>query len=80
MYYVALCAADESHLAAPETDLWLFDDADETVYSHYHGEIRRNMKAGGLLADRDREIAELRTQLAQSRQAKPFWRRWLGKG
>jgi SAM-dependent methyltransferase len=80
MYYIAMCAAEESYLPAVEADLWLFDDTDESVYTHYHGEIRRNMKAGGLLAERDLEIEELRRQLAKSGQPLPFWRRWFGKG
>jgi ubiquinone/menaquinone biosynthesis C-methylase UbiE len=80
MYFIALCAADETHLPVMETDLWLFDDADESVYTHYHGEIRRNMKAGGLLLERDREIDDLRLQLAKRGEQVPFWRRWFGKG
>lgn len=75
MYFIALCAAEERLLPELGADLWLFDDADESVYSHYHGEIRRNMAAGGIIAERDREIERLRQ--AQSAH-RPWWRRLLG--
>lgn len=73
MYFIALCAGDEALLPEMDTDLWLFDDADESVYAHYHGEIRRNMAAGGIIADRDREIERLKTAPVTS-----WWRRLLG--
>jgi len=78
MYYLALCAASDAHLPAPDADLWLFDDAEESVYRHYHGEIRRNMAAGGLLQERDREIERLRAELEAARARRPWWRRWFG--
>lgn len=64
MYFIALCAAEADLLADTGADLWLFDDTDESVYTHYHGEIRRNMAAGGIIADRDREIARLQAALS----------------
>ncbi len=66
-YLLALCAGDAEQLPAPSADLWLFDDADESVYGHYHGEIRRNMAAGGLLAERDVEIERLKAALDEAR-------------
>ncbi len=63
MYFIGLCAAEAALLPDPAADLWLFDDASESVYEHYQGEIRRNMAAGGIIADRDREIERLRAEL-----------------
>ena len=62
-YLLALCAGQAEQLPTPSADLWLFDDADESVYGHYHGEIRRNMAAGGILAERDAEIQRLKAAL-----------------
>jgi hypothetical protein len=50
------------------------------VYAHYHHEIRKNMAAGEILAQRERDLAErerrhegelaaLRAELAQARAA-----------
>ena len=79
LYWIALCAAAEEDLPPADPGLWLFDDATESVYAHYEGEIRRNMAAGGLLAEREREIARLEQALDEARRA-PFWRRWFGGG
>lgn len=88
MYFLALCAASEADLPAVAPALSLFDDAEETVYAHYHHEIRKNMAAGGIVAERDREIANLRAELERQRTeleqqragaAQPWWRRWLGR-
>lgn len=75
MYFIALCAADKTLLPELESGLWLFDDPDESVYTHYHGEIRRNMAAGGIIQERDREIERLREALALERQPGS----WLGR-
>lgn len=64
VYFLALCAAEEHYLPAAPCELSLFDDAGESVYRHYHHEIRKNMAAGAVLQERDREIAELRARLA----------------
>lgn len=77
MYYLALCAADESFLPDSKGRLWLFDDKEESVYQHYHGEIRRNMSAGGRIADLEKEIRELRDQTAQLKPT--WWQRLFGK-
>ena len=77
MYLIAVCAAREDCLPQVGSDLWLFDDAAESVYRHYHHEIRKNMAAGGVLAERDREIEALREKLAA--KTRPWWRRpWRG--
>ena len=79
VYFIALCAAGEADLPEPGAGLSLFDDAGETVYAHYHHEIRKNMAAGEILAERERDLAErerqhereleaLRVELAQARQ------------
>jgi SAM-dependent methyltransferase len=82
-YLLALCAAEKEQLPAPAADLWLFDDREESVYEHYHGEIRRNMAAGGIVAERDAEIERLKTALdaarARARTVRPWWQRLLGR-
>lgn len=80
MYFIALCAAEQAIL--PETDghLWLFDDDEESVYQHYHEEVRRHIAAGGIIAELQQEIAELKDQLADSKPVKQsWWRRLAGK-
>lgn len=77
MYYLALCAADESFLPDSKGRLWLFDDKEETVYQHYHGEIRRNMSAGGRIAELEKEIRELSQKLPK--QNPTWWQRLFGK-
>lgn len=71
VYFVALCATEQSALPSRQGTLWLLDDATESVYQHYRGEIRRNMAAGGIIAERDREIEELQ------RKARKSWLRRL---
>jgi ubiquinone/menaquinone biosynthesis C-methylase UbiE len=78
VYLIALCAADEAALPSPDEGLSLFDDAPESVYAHYYHEIRKNMAAGELLADLEREIAELRAG-AEAGAGRPWWRRLLGR-
>lgn len=93
MYYLALCARSEQALPELPARLWLFDDAEESVYRHYQGEIRRNMQAGAILAERDREIAELKSRLGELKDNGPasdtkhppagpssWLRRLLGRG
>lgn len=83
VYFLALCAADDSALPAVSAGLSLFDDAPESVYAHYHHEIRKNMAAGGLLAERDAEISALRRALDEARsgaaEPQPWWRRLRGR-
>ena len=95
MYFIALCGADEDALPDAGADLQLFDDATESVYDHYHGEIRRNMAAGGIIAQRDAEIQRLQIELASMTKTLadtsaahaasvgkklPWWRRLFGRG
>jgi SAM-dependent methyltransferase len=79
MYYIAICAASEACLPDLHQGLWLFDDAEESVYEHYHHEIRKNMSAGELLASMERQLEELRATVDDSssgpRQSGRWWRR-----
>lgn len=79
-YFIALCATDAMHLPDLDGRLWLFDDLEESVYQHYHGEVRRNMAAGGIIAGLEKKIAELTAGTDSSAVAKPaWWRRLLHK-
>jgi len=79
MYFIALCAADPACLPEVDGRLWLFDDDEESVYRHYHDEIRRHIAAGGIIARLEKEIADLREQAERlGTQDKPWWRRLLG--
>lgn len=78
VYFIAACAADEASLPVADAGVSLFDDAAESVYAHYYHEIRKNMAAGGLLADRDRELESLRAELVRLGRRAPWWRRLLG--
>jgi len=73
LYLLALCAADTSCLPAMDEALWLFDDAEASVYQHYQHEIRKNMSAGKYIAERDQEILDLKAALAE--KSVPWWRR-----
>lgn len=81
MYFVVLCAETEGALPSVRSGSWLFDDEDESVYSHYHHEIRKNMEAGAVLESMQAELDHLRSQLneqtALAQRAKPWWRRWF---
>jgi SAM-dependent methyltransferase len=74
VYLIALCAGSVDCLPALDRGLCLFDDASDSVYAHYHHEIRKNMAAGGILAEYEQEIAQLRAAQAARR---PWWRRWF---
>jgi len=80
VYFIALCALEEVHLPVRDDRLWLFDDEEETVYQHYHGEIRRNMSAGGIIAGLEKEIGVLKSQLESTEPRRvSWWQRLLGK-
>ena len=76
---IALCAAEERYLPAVENGLQLFDDATESVYEHYYHEIRRNMAAGVLLEEKDREIESLKRALENEQPRPGWWSRLLGR-
>jgi len=79
VYLIAVCAAEERFLPVIEHGLQLFDDATETVYEHYYHEIRKNMSAGALLEEKDREIEALREALENGRSRPGWWSRLLGR-
>lgn len=81
MYLLAICAADECAMPPLNDSMWLFDDNQESVYQHYQHEIRKNMQTGGILADRDRELQQLRDELQKVRVQpahQPSWLERLG--
>lgn len=80
VYLLALCAARQDTLPSMDIGLSLFDDAAQSVYQHYYHEIRKNMAAGGILLERDRELEALRRALEQATRKAPWWRRLLGRG
>lgn len=88
LYFIAVCSkhplADASLPA-----LSLFGDREESVYRHYNGEVRRNMAAGGRIAELEAELESARRERDQARAAhvertqqrtamRPWWRRWFG--
>jgi len=77
MYLLAFCATREDALPALENTVWLFDDAQESVYQHYQHEIRKNMTAGAILEERDRALSEALAALAASKAQTPPRRSWL---
>jgi hypothetical protein len=79
VYLIAACAADESCLPSHEPGLSLFDDAAESVYEHYNEEISRHIAAGKLLAEQEKELADLRSRLNDRSSGPGWWSRWFGK-
>lgn len=78
MYFIALCAANKDFLPDMDGKLWLFDDQEESVYQHYHGEIKRNMAAGGIIAGLEQEIKSLKSAVGQSApKRRRWWQRFL---
>jgi len=75
VYFIALCAGRADCLPDLKQDLWLFDDSGQSVYRHYLGEIRKNMAAGGIIAERDREIEDLKRQVGDALDSLPWYRR-----
>ena len=62
VYYIAVAAAEGADL--PELPgLSAFSDRAESVYAHYDEEVRKHIRAGHLLAERDAEIERLRCEL-----------------
>jgi SAM-dependent methyltransferase len=79
VYLLAVCALDDTSLPRVESALSLFDDSVESVYEHYYQEIRKHIAAGELLLARDKELAELKNELALRQPGTSWWRRWFGK-
>ncbi len=73
MYYVAVCSNQPLPSSLPSVSM--FGDREESVYSHYNGEVRKNMSAGARIAELEAEVERLRgssPNLTSSR-----WLRWL---
>jgi len=66
LYFIAIAAAQDAALPEPP-GLSLFDDRAESVYRHYNDEVRKHIRAGHLLAERDAEIEQLKASLADRR-------------
>jgi len=64
VYFLAVAGSTTESL--PEIcPISLYGDRKESVYEHYNDEIRKHIRAGQLLAERDAEIAELKARLEQ---------------
>ena len=90
LYFIAVCSKRELPLSLP--GLALFGDSEESVYVHYNHEVRKNMAAGGRIAELEAELDTLRNETAKLRtsqavsteppaagsikEPRPWWRRW----
>jgi len=60
LYFIAVCSREP----LPQLpDVALFGDREESVYRHYDHEVRKNMAAGGRIAELEAEVAALRAEL-----------------
>lgn len=73
LYYIAACSRRPLPASLPVTS-W-FGDRQESVYTHYNGEVRRNMSAGGRIAELEAENQRLRDSIATTPPSR--WLRWL---
>ena len=73
LYYVAVCSRQPLPAGLPAT-AW-FGDKEEAVYTHYNGEVRKNMNAGARIAELEAEIERLRQSIASRPPSR--WMRWL---
>ncbi|MEO7325019.1 MAG: class I SAM-dependent methyltransferase [Dokdonella sp.] len=81
MYYIAVC----SRQPLPDTlpALSLFGDREESLYTHYNHEIRKNMSAGMRIAELEAEVKQLQARvpmtpiqdIAPQRREWRWWRR-----
>jgi len=80
LYFIAVCS--RKPLGAGLADLALFGDREESVYSHYNSEVRRNMTAGRRIAELESEVAALRAaaQRAATAAAPTSWWQRLFNG
>ena len=69
LYFIALCSRQP--LPADLPGLSLFGDGEESVYSHYNHEIRKNMAAGARIAELEAEIARLQAGVAEKLSHSP---------
>jgi SAM-dependent methyltransferase len=76
LYFIAICS--RKPLAENLADLALFGDREESVYSHYNSEVRKNMTAGTRIAELEAEVAALRATAQRTSAAAPpmsWWQR-----
>ncbi|HJT98948.1 MAG TPA: hypothetical protein VJ696_11595, partial [Rhodanobacteraceae bacterium] len=77
MYFIALCAKR----ALPERSaaLSLFGDREESVYTHYDHEVRKNIDAGHRIAELEAELERMRAHASAPAESAPpkssWWRR-----
>jgi SAM-dependent methyltransferase len=64
LYYIAACSLQP---LTPLPALHLFGDAEESVYAHYHHEIRKNMAAGARIQELEAQLAQAQAELAALR-------------
>jgi SAM-dependent methyltransferase len=82
MYFIALCAKR----ALPERSaaLSLFGDREESVYTHYNHEVRKNIDAGHRIAELEAELERLRGEAPASTDttetSAPRKRAWWRRG
>jgi SAM-dependent methyltransferase len=75
LYFVAACS--RRPLPAELPALSLFGDGGESVYAHYNHEIRKNIAAGGRIAELEAELERLRMQAGPAPARD--WRWWRRK-
>lgn len=73
LYYVAVCA--KQTISADLPRMAIFGDREESVYSHYNDEVRKNMSAGARIAELEAELERLRTSTPDKTSSR--WPRWL---
>ncbi len=73
LYYIAACSRQDLPGTLPASS-W-FGDREESVYSHYNGEVRKNMSAGARIAELEAEVERLRQTPATAAPSR--WLRWL---
>jgi ubiquinone/menaquinone biosynthesis C-methylase UbiE len=69
VYLLAVCANSSADLPAIDQALFLFDDAQQSVYQHYNHEIRHNLAAGEVLRDLEARLERLQDELAVARRS-----------
>lgn len=80
LYFIMLCAADESALPQDPPALDLFADAAESVYEHYNAEVRHHIESGAVLDRLRGRVAKLEAELETAREMpRRWWQRLLGR-
>jgi SAM-dependent methyltransferase len=73
LYYLAICSNKPLPATLPAVSV--FGDREESVYSHYNGEVRKNMSAGERIAELEAEVDRLRNSIPNKTSSR--WPRWL---